>query len=69
MSELANIVAHYLEQIVKRAGLTGFDEMRAEIESAVEADEKRHEKQIVELTRELERVAEITDQPDWRQRR
>ncbi len=41
MSDLANIVAHYLEVIVKRTGLNGFEEMRAEIEAAAQADEQR----------------------------
>lgn len=49
MNQTAKIITHYLEEIVKRAGLTGFDEMRAEIESAADADE--------EYLRTVERLA------------
>jgi hypothetical protein len=40
MTELAKIVTHYLEAIVKQTKLRGFDEMRAEIEAADAADER-----------------------------
>lgn len=67
--ELGHIVAHYLEQLVRRAGLSGFDEMRAEIDAAVEADERRLTRRLDVLGAEINRVEEKVDQPDWRQRR
>lgn len=42
MSELARITAHYLEAIVQRAGLRGFDEIRAELEAAASMDADAH---------------------------
>jgi hypothetical protein len=40
VSALSRIVTHYLEVIVRRAELPGFDEMRAEIESAGREDDE-----------------------------
>jgi len=58
MSEVSKIVTHYLEEIVRSAGLKGFDEIRAEIESAAEQDDRR-----------LEQLEEKVETPDWRERR
>lgn len=60
-TELARITAHYLEVIVRKAGLTGFDDMRAELMDAAEADASAFQA-------EIDRVEEKVDQPDWRQR-
>lgn len=38
MNELARIVTHYLEAITRKAKLSGFDEMRVELEGAAESD-------------------------------
>jgi hypothetical protein len=71
-----------LEAIVRRnrqhdpARWQGFDEIRAEIESAVEADERTRErrfealgKRIADVETHLDHVEEKVDTPDWRQRR
>lgn len=55
MTELAKIVTHYLEVIVKRTGLTGFDEMRAEIMSAAEEDERRLRREIADNMKAIDR--------------
>lgn len=44
--ELARIVCHYLEEITRRAGLKGFDEIRAEIEAAVEQDSQNLDRRL-----------------------
>ena len=54
MSEVSRIVTHYLEAIVRKAKLTGFDEMRAEIEAA----EKQDDAIMEELTMMLRRLGE-----------
>lgn len=41
MNEQARIITHYLETIVRKAKLSGFEEMRAEIEAAEEANAAR----------------------------
>lgn len=44
MSELARITTHYLEQIAKHAvGLSGFDEIGAELSAAAAKDAERIE--------------------------
>jgi hypothetical protein len=69
MNETTRITLHYLEQIVKRARLSGFDEMRAEFESA-DASDRAHEQKIIEdLERKIDHAQEMIDTPDWRDRR
>lgn len=63
MTDTASIVAHYLEQIVRRVGLKGFDEMRAEIESADEADARRRAALLI-ATASLA-VATIQEVPEF----
>lgn len=61
MNETTRIVAHYLETIVARAGLRGFDEIRAELEAADEADASEREKleaRVKELEREVARLGD-----------
>jgi len=54
MSEVARIVTHYLETITKRAGLKGFDEIRAEMEAAIESDAQDLEKRLDNLHAEID---------------
>ncbi len=47
--KIASIVTHYLEQIVRKSCLSGFEEMRAEILSDAETDDAI----ITELKRQI----------------
>ncbi len=56
MSEVARITAHYFEQVAKHAKLRGFDEVRAELESAAAADDQHFLALDAELTKLREQI-------------
>lgn len=61
MSETTRLVIHYLEAITRKAGLSGFDEIRAELESADEADAADRRRELEELRVLIRDLRELLD--------